>query len=225
MAFDLSDFAQVRPWVYHLTDGRNLAAIRHSQRLSTAAELLERAGRSAEMRQRRDQLVPVEVDGQTIVLKDQKPLALANADVSEWSAGDFIEHLNRHVFFWPGTLQGPVKHGTRLFAAYNGAGIAILRVPTLDLLNANPRTAPLFCAFNSGAPRMQQGRRVRRGPDLFLPATAFPRRASEVVEMVFSSSMDLPSTTEVLMGDSEWIALEHGRSTSPLPCPPHHLSR
>ena len=66
---------------------------------------------------------------------------------------------------------------------------------------------PLFCPFNSGAPRMQSGQRVPRGPDLFTPAGRFSRRASDVVELVFEGSVVLPETTQFRFAGWDWETL------------------
>jgi hypothetical protein len=74
------------------------------------------------------------------------------------------------------------------------------------LIEANPDATMLYSAFNSGAPRMQHGRRVSRGPGVFSTAAEFERRESEVVEIVFRSPVQLPVATELWDGHG-WTAL------------------
>jgi hypothetical protein len=208
VAFSLSEFIRLRPFAYHLTDRANISALVACLVLEPAADLLHRAGEASLLRQRRAQEMPIWVDGRKVVLKDQRPLTFANAELAPgWEPGDLVEHLNRHVFFWPGGDRGPLKYGERLFEAYEASSTSVLRVATAELFALNPDREPLFCPFNSGAPRMQAGRRVARGPDLFTPASAFPRRASEVVELVFNGPVMLPASTQMRRADGEWAEL------------------
>jgi hypothetical protein len=142
-------------------------------------------------------------------LQDQKPLIVANAKLhSAWVEGDFVEFLNQHVFFWPGVHSGPIKYGARLLDHYEEDRPAVLRVNTAQLIHANANVPPLFCAFNSGAPRMQSGRRVPRGPDLFLAASEFSRPASQAVELVFRGTITLPLDAEFRTPHGEWATLK-----------------
>lgn len=208
VAFTLDDYIRLRPYAYHLTDRANLAPLLVERVLRPAAELLVEAGLPGEIRTRRPTLMDIEIGGVRVVLKDQRPLVFANTELADgWSEGDFVAYLNERVFFWPGSETGPVKHGARLFEAYDADAPVVIRVPTSDLLAANRALTPTFCAFNSGAPRMQQGRRVRRGPDLFTPADTFPRRASEVVEVAFCGPVALPESAEVRTHGHGWSRL------------------
>jgi hypothetical protein len=205
MAFDLEAFVGLRRFVYHLSDSANVSRLRRLRCIQSAAELLRLAGQGHLIRERRAKPVSVEVDGDTVVLRDQAPLIFANAALAPgWSTEDFTAHLNEHVYFWPGDSDGPVKAGARLHDHYLGDRPAVLRVPTPDLLAANGGQVPLFCPFNSGAPRKQAGVAVPRGPDLFLPAAEFPRTAGKVVELVFGRTVSLPDTTRLSVLRGEW---------------------
>jgi hypothetical protein len=128
-----------------------------------------------------------------------------NAELAEgWDFGDFVEYLNGHVFFWPGTHERAIGPGRRLLEHYASEGPAILRISTQQLFNVNAAVTPLYCAFNPGAPRYHDGRRVPRGPSLLSPADLFPRRASGVVELGFRSGITLPAETELYSGGS-WL--------------------
>jgi hypothetical protein len=124
---------------------------------------------------------------------------------AEWSLGEFVEYLNSFTYFWPGNDRGPIGPGQRLLDHYEADGPAVLRIATEDLLHENASMAPEFCAFNSGAPRYHSGKRAVRGPHLFKSAAAFPRRASEVVEVAFRGDVFLPPTTLVRRA-AEWAA-------------------
>ena len=81
-------------------------------------------------------------------------MILANVQLDPtWTEGDFIEFLNEHVFFWPGVKLGPIRYGARLLDHYEEQSPAVIRVCTATLLAENRLLTPLFCAFNSGAPR------------------------------------------------------------------------
>lgn len=208
VAFTISEFTRVRPFAFHLTDRANLQPLVHRSILEPATDLLARAGRASAVQSRRADLMPIWVDGQRVILKDHKPLVFANAELAPgWAPGDFVEFLNRHVFFWPGNERGPVKYRERLFSAYEADTPAVLRTPTADLIAENRGLTPLFCPFNSGAPRMQSGQRVPRGPDLFAPAGEFPRRASRAVELVFRGAVVLPESTQFRVAGRDWDTL------------------
>jgi hypothetical protein len=207
MAFDVDRFVRLRPYLYHITARANRTAIERSMLLEPAAQLMRRAARPDLLRWRRPEAVTIRVGPDEIVLKDQRPLIEANLSLDgSWELGDLVEYLNEHVFFWPGRADGPIVHGARLLDRYEADAPLVLRVPTGDLLAANRGAEPLFCPFNSGAPRQQGGRRARRGPNLFSPADRFARRESEVVELGFRSAIVLPESTEA-HGPSGWTAV------------------
>ena len=207
MSFRPAEYLRLRPFSYHVTARENLLWLRRSRRLEPSAELLAAADRPDVLRERRTDYVTVRGGEAEVVLKDQLPLIAANVELTGgWTFADFVEHLNRHVFFWPGTEEGPIGTGRRLLRSYADDSPAVIRVPTADLFTANESLEPLFCPFNSGAPRYHSGKPAPRGPDLYAPAGQFPRRASEVVELVFSGSVMLPSTACIYDGTA-WSPL------------------
>jgi hypothetical protein len=199
MPFEIKEFWQRRPFAYHLTSRANASLLEPGAQLMPARFVLEQGGMQDQVRKRRKEELSVRIGTRHIVLKDQKPLIVKNAELEDgWDGEDFIAHLNEHVFFWPGTEMGPVKHGQRLIGAYDRKDSLILRIPTVDLLEANAELVPLFCAYNSGAPRKSAGKASPRGPGLFSEASAFPRSAAQVVELVFQGTVRLPLSV------SEW---------------------
>jgi hypothetical protein len=191
---DVERFTQIRPYLYHVTARENLAAIARARRLHTAAELMQRAGRTDLLRWQRRQPIQLVIDDDRAVLTGQAALIEERISLRHgWSFGDFIEYLNEHVFFWPGSPEGPAKSG--VLSHDELAGAALLRVPAADLFEINAE--PLFCAVNVRAPRGQDARRTPRGPHLFTPAAEFTRREAEVIEVGFRSGVDLPATTQV----------------------------
>ena len=208
MAIELADFLRLRPMFYHLTDQANLESFARSRLIEPAAALIRRSGQPDWLSRRRAVPVSIEVDGRSVVLKDQKPLIFANAALADgWQREDFVAYLNEHVFFWPGDERGPIKHGARLFDRYEGDGPAIVRVPSAGLLAVNPDVPLLLCAFNSGAPRMNGGKPVPRGPDLFASPGSFSRTPGKVVEAVFRGAVRLPASAQILSPSRGWQPL------------------
>ena len=113
MALDLTRFAALRPWAYHLTAPANIARIRRSGRLTCAAELLAAGGRADLVGVRRETAVPVEVAGEWVVVEHQRPLhaGAIRYDAAGWDFGRYVAHLNRRVFFWPGRAARLVPRG------------------------------------------------------------------------------------------------------------------
>lgn len=198
MPFSLASFAQRRPYLYHLTAASNLPGIQAERRLHSASALTERANRSDLVGVRRSDHVPLHHEGVPATLRDQSPLHLANIRLDEgWSFDRFVAHLNAHVFFWLGSETGPIDYGERHFARYASEGPVVLRIPFTGLVAANPDAEPLFSKYNSGSPRWSGGVPAPRGESTFVPASAAPFRASEVVEVTFRQSVQVP-------GDCEW---------------------
>lgn len=205
MAFSLETFVELRPFAFHVTREANVASLADSMMLRPAAEILLAGGLPELVRSRREEAVTVRLEGQELVINDQRPLILKNAKLSPvWSSGDFIEFLNQHVFFWPGGKGKPGGYGERYWSHYEKEGSAVLRMATGSLFAANKEREPLFCAYNSGALRMQWGKPVARGPDLFQPAGSFPFTAGRARELVFLGRVFLPPSTEVRLHDSSW---------------------
>ena len=198
MPINLERYVKLRPYSYHVTDAENLASLISTARIDTAAEIMRAAGRSDLLRWRRTEAIKLVVNGLNVTLKDQKPLIERTMDLESGDFGDFVEFLNSHVFFWPGTSNGPVQSGVRLHGHYESEGPMLLRIPTRDLFEENSDLEPLFCPFNSGAPRQQHGQRVRRGAHLFSDAASFGRTEGQVIELAFRSSIHIPRTAEYL---------------------------
>jgi hypothetical protein len=195
---DIDRYAKLRPYLYHLTDNSNLDRIREEKMLSCAAKLMRRAGRTDLLRTRRLNHEPIEVDGSLVSLRDQKPLLSKHMDMTGgFKFEDFVGLLNTMVFFWPGDDEGPIRSGESHFAHYAAECPAILRCRFQSLISANSSAVPLFCPYNSGAPRTVNGRKSPRGRDTFLKAFDFPRTPSADVEVTFKEKAALPPDVEV----------------------------
>ncbi len=207
MLLDLNEFARLRPYLYHITALENLSSVRRTRRLEPASALMRRAGRGDLVRWKRHVSVALAFDGASVVLKDQSQLIEENLALHrDWTFADYIEYMNDHVFFWPGTDRGPVKSGVELPYHGNGTVAVTIRMPFAGLLAANPAVEPLFCSVNSGAHRERGSRRTPRGPHLFRNALNFSRRPRDVVEVAFREAVALPAGAAYL-ADGEWAGL------------------
>lgn len=201
MSFTLQMLASSRPFLYHLTDARNVPRIRATRRLECATRILRSAGDDATIRERRRASCVVEVDGLQVHIRDQAPLHLGNMRLEPgWTFDDFVEHLNARVFFWPGGDTGPISYGVRHFERYADDGPAILRVPTLALFTENTRHLPLFCRWNSGSPRCSYGQKSPRTAQTFVGNDDAEYRPSQVVEVTFEDLVSLPTSTQLGSG-------------------------
>ena len=114
---------------------------------------------------------------------------------------DFVELLNRRVFFWAGQEHGPAgpakTYGGNHFETYSSERPVILRINFMSLMSANEGQQPLFCQYNSGAPRCSRGHHAPRGPNTFLHPAMFPKSAAGVAEVTFADQVGLPDDTMV----------------------------
>src|SRR5690606_13880605 len=152
----------------------------------SAAKLLLAAGRGDALRQRRRDHCAITIRGESIVLRDQAPLHLGNvAFETGWTFPDLVQYLNEHVYFWPGTDQGPIPSGLRHFQRYRNEDAIVLCIRSEALFNVNPNVAPLFSRYNSGAPRCTGGKGSPRSARTFLAPSCFDGTPSKVVEVVY----------------------------------------
>lgn len=193
MPFRHDDFFKLRPFVHHLTAASNLPVLLAIGELRSAEALMKAAGQEALVRQRRKTGRHVEIGRARVHIRDQSPLHRGNVKLEDgWSFEDVVALLNRHTFFWPGKEDLPIPAGRKHFARYKGEDAVVLRVRTAALIEANAGAAPLFCRYNSGAPRCSRGRPSPRGSRTFLPAQDFPDPQGEVQELVFPHRARLP---------------------------------
>lgn len=211
MAFSLTSFAAVRPYLYHLTSASHLSTLRQHRRIFSAATLMKQAKDTTFIRQKRSQHVQINWNGIDILVRDQAPLYAGRMTLDKgWTFEDFLEHLNRRVFFWPGTQKGPNSYGERHFQRYESEAPIILRVQAQGLFDEQGKREPLFCRYNSGAPRCipPKGLGSPRGTDTFVRAADADFRPREVVEVTLEDYAVLPSTTEwVALGSDKWKKL------------------
>lgn len=140
----------------------------------------------------------VRFEERVIILRDQDYLHNGHTKLTGgFSFADHVANVNRRIFFWPGTDDGPIVNGVNHFKRYKKEHPAIIRVALRSLLQANPLATPYFCKFNSGSPRTVNGRKSPRGPDTFLPSDAFDASPSKAVEVTFCTQIIIPRDTEV----------------------------
>ena len=195
MPFDLGRFQRLRPFLYHLTARENLCRIRRSRSLECSARLFDAAGRSELKRKHRRDGCRLKIGKEKVHIRDQSPLHERSIKL-EGLFDEFIECLNGLVFFWPGTEEGPKPPGRRHFERYRNEHPVLVRIRTKELFEANGRYKPLFCCYNSGAPRWSRGKPSPRRPEIFSEAASAPFTAGKVVETVYSGWVVLPTDTE-----------------------------
>jgi hypothetical protein len=107
---------------------------------------------------------------------------------------DYIQILNRRVFFWPGTETGPIKDGERMAQRHKESGI-ILRMQTTSLFEFNRHILPVFSPHNTGAAWCENGKKSHRGNSSFLLCEQFMEPAVNVAEVSFAGTINLPEDT------------------------------
>lgn len=197
MAFQLKQFIQLRPYLYHLTSRSNLPLIRSNQTLCSAGVLLTRAGLSGVIQTKRLEHLSIVVEGDRFHIRDQSPLHAGNTMLTDgWTFENLVESLNERVYFWPGTALTPSKYGVRHHGRYTDEDPVIIRVQTERIIELNSDNKPEFCKFNSGSPRCSGGRKSPRGPQTFVRAENAPFSMGRVVEVTFLKSVRLPPAFE-----------------------------
>ena len=165
------------------------------------------------LRGRRTTTRTVAVDGVQVEIRDQCPLKEGHIKFEEgYSFMQLLDELNRRVFLWPGTEDGPIKSGLNHFARYSEAGLVVVircRLQSLAESNADAKLYVTNC--NSGGPRSnpRTGRAVR-GHSTFLQLPEVDYPLSEVKELSYEHSAALPADaewTDKLGGVESWQCL------------------
>ena len=196
MTMDVKRFKKLRPYLFHLTAKANIDSIRESKKLRSAAYHLNQAGQTELIQIRRADSTVVTVGGQDIHIRDQSPLYENNIDFkSGWTFPRFLECLNGLVFFWPGSYESPIPYGQRHFERYSSEPVFVLIINTSDMFKTN--SDPLFCKFNSGSPRCNDGKGSPRGPGTFCSADSANFTPGSVKEVVFKDLVLLPDSTMI----------------------------
>lgn len=201
----MEEFGYRWPYLHHVINRKNLCALGGGRTLYSAAVLTEKGGRREAIAARRRESIAIDLSGHAIWLRDQIPLHMAHvAFEDDWGPANFLRALAGYVFLWPGTSAGPVRYGRSHFSTYAKSDV-VLRLP----FAAVKSQGPLFCRYNSGAPRSSRGRKSPRGPSTFSPAAFCSFPVGSVVEVVFPNQLVLPRDT--VWADSvtgPWFPLE-----------------
>ena len=190
------DFATINPYLYHLTDKGNAEDILSRRQVLSTTEIAAAAFQNTEARQeflraRRPEHVILEADGKRYSIRDQRPISvtvLERSLTSGWNAANFIEHLNRRVFFWP-TIERLRRHYER----YSRESPVIIRVESEAMLNLNTHVE--LARLNTGATRCHPaygGDAPTRGEGTFQPPQEIQYGLRSIAEVTFPGSCALP---------------------------------
>lgn len=191
---DLTKFISLRPYVYHLTDRRNLKSIIAQKKILSTKKIVNdsaKPNKRTYLSSRRPEHDLIKINGFDFHIRDQQPiseLVLGRSLTNNWTVADFIAHLNKRVFFWP-TINRLQRHYDR----YQSENPIILRFKTDDLITLNNDIE--FCHLNSGATRCSShwnGDAPHRGADTFLTATNYLKKPATVAEVTIPDYCDLP---------------------------------
>lgn len=198
---NIEKFLSLRPFLYHLTDRRNLNSILSDKTLKSTEQLakisnLEDADKFLKTRR----AVHAQIsNGDTIYyIRDQKPFSVTivkKALEKNCTVEDFLFLLNTKVFFWAklGDLQSHYNRYKK-----EGESPIIFRVKTQDLFALNKPAK--FCRLNSGGPRCSAylgGKGAERGYNTFQEADNYNGSASSVKEVTFEDKCFLPAMIEM----------------------------
>jgi len=193
---ELNKFIEKRPFLFHLTDQKNLQLIIKQGRLFSTNSLIDKANKEEYLPiKRRKRLAHFELDinGEIYSIRDQQPISeksLKKCLTHNWECADFYESLNSRVFMWP-TLDRLWRH----FNRYVSENPIILRFETNSLLQINQNVK--FCRLNSGATRANSylgGKPPERGMETFQLAVNYTTSISSVAEVTFENECILPET-------------------------------
>ncbi len=199
MGFTIQDLYELRPFAYHNSGQENFDAILRHGKLRSTRTILKGTGHDNLLTNRRSSSVTLDVNGETVVIRDNQPLRPASVQLlGGWSLSDLLMELNSRVFLWPGTEERPIDRGRSHFERYaRDRDVFTIRVPTRSLVAINHERELWVTRCNSGSARHHSGKPVPRGPSTFqLPAEA-AFRPSQVIEMSYVGEAVLPS-------DAQW---------------------
>src|SRR6185503_5907064 len=198
MGIDIQEIVRLRPYLFHLTDTRNVERILRTRVLEPASHIMALAGREDLAAVKRAMHVKVSVGGDDVFLRDQAPLYAGNMKLPPgWAFDTFIQSLNKRVFFWPGSNVGPIDYGVRHFNRYQAETPSILRVRLASLLDANQGIELEVCRYNSGSPRWSRGIPAPRGPLTFVDPARADFSTSQIVEITVPGPVNLPNDVEI----------------------------
>lgn len=195
---EIERFIAKIPYLYHLTDARNLEFIFGEKRLYSTTELVNMADMDdggSFLQTRRPAHEHVRIGRRTVMIRDQRPLnrALDKCLTGGWTREQFIAHLNGRVFTWPNIKRLEIHYGR-----YAHEKPVIIRMASADVLTLNPHAE--LSVINSGATRPSgalNGFAAFRGAETFVPLGIFSEAPARVAEVTFPGNCQMPSTIEL----------------------------
>lgn len=137
------------------------------------------------------------IEGQRILIRNQLPLDPYSIDLGATvTLAEYVAYLNSFVYFWPGTALGPRENGVRMFERTNGAVSVVIRVSTRSLIDVNRDSLTYVATCNTGAAWTEQGKRSRRGPEVFQSIERFSEQPASIHEICFAGEVRLPEDVE-----------------------------
>jgi len=187
-------FVEYIPFLYHLTDKRNLALIKGYKKLFSTTTLISMAkieNPEEFLTTRRPLHEEIIIKDSKIYIRDQRPLnrALDKCLTDDMKPSDFILHLNARVFMWP-NLKRLWTH----FSRYESENPIILRFDTSKILELNSIVE--LSRINSGATRPSGvfgGKAAPRGKGTFVDIRKWVTGPNDVAEVTFPSFCILPN--------------------------------
>lgn len=196
-------------FLYHITDRRNLSAIKTARRLLSASTAISASALSVDdkakaLRTVRDASTPLPgpASSQEVWLNDQVPLRPFRDNPG---IDSYVALLNEHVFFWrcspidsysrnrikkDRAVRAAVNFGFRFDPRSAGSSHVLIRLKFESVVALNADRGPFFSSKNTGSPdRRIAGART----DLCqLTAGLFTWSSADAVEVVFRGWVDLP---------------------------------
>jgi hypothetical protein len=192
----IEQFIKLRPFLYHLTDRRNLDNIFQTKMIYSTIDLVKKSNLS-EVEQKvllmnkRKSHSAIPLGDRIIYIRDQNPILENNLKktlTKGWKVSDFYMLLNSRVFFWP-TIDRLNRHYKR----YLNEHPIILRVKTSEIIELNIN--PEFSRLNTGATRSNakwNGGPPARGENTFYRMDKYPHANGSIAEVTFVDFCKLP---------------------------------
>ena len=191
------------PVLWHVTPAVNVERIRRTKVLESAAALMSAAGDQRWLRQKRPWNVPLDVAGESVLLRNQRPLHDGHIAWEDgWNRARLLEELNKRVFFWPGDDRLPTKRARRNVEHFLASGdYVVLRLP-FAAVRSTPGVRIEYCRCNTGAPRTVNRQKAVRGPSIFKTQESWEEPASKVREVAVVHQVPLAAFWDHVRFDS-----------------------
>jgi len=194
---EVIELAEQWPYCYHITFFENLRSIVASRALYSAGFLLSAAGLDGHRHLRTNEQT-IKVWGQQVVLRNQLALNTAHLALPEGdSLDDYVAFLNERTYFWPGTHEGPVPDGLRMFAVHDTSRPpVVIRSLTVALIEQNRSAEILVATCNTGASWRDDDKMTWRRRDAAVPLSKYAEAPEAVAELSYRAAAQLPRGCE-----------------------------